>query len=128
MLSVGKFDAEIVCHTIRAIGEKEAVSITVRIGEDETEAMIWMTEKSMGIARQSLKLCGFHPDAMSLCDLEDNPTLLAGKHVVVLVEPYNGRMKASILLNPTPPKARMKELDAALKAAKKNGEDEDMPF
>jgi len=128
MLTIGKHEAEILDHTIREIGDKDAVSLQCQIGDEITEVLIWLTEKSMGIARRQLDLCGFDVDTNFLTRLIAEPTLLAGKRISVIVEEYKGKLRAAILLDPTPSKKRLAEMTAQLRAAKKTEEEEGLPF
>src|SRR6185436_6956658 len=115
-LEIGRFDVEIQSHSLRTIGDKDAASIVFKTaGGEEGRALIFLTERSMGIARRSLKLCGLDLDKCSLADLQINQTLLAGNHVWVLIEEWNGKMRAQIDTNGAPEEARIKQLDKMLK-------------
>lgn len=128
MLTIGKHNVKIISHTVRGIGDKDAVSIQAQMDDGETlDVLVWLTNKSMGIARRALGLCGFDCDKQSICDLADNPRLLAGRRVDILVEEYNGKLRGQILLDPATPQAKMRQFDAELRAAKKADED-DIPF
>lgn len=130
-LRIGKHAATIVTHSLRNIGDKEAVSFMCRTegDDDQFEVLIWLTEKAMGIARASLKLCGFSVDDADLWDLQGNQTLLAGNRINVLAEEWNGRMRAQILLQSEPTQKRAKEIQTQLRAVKKDTEDDgDLPF
>lgn len=137
-LTQGCHFVEILSHDIRNIGDKEAVVLVALLPDgDTTDVLIFLTEKSMGIARRSLRLCGFDPDKQSLSDLTDNPELLKGRKVSILAEEWNGKIRANIMLNPEPTKKRVHALDSMLRAAKSDNEDpippatstdEDLPF
>ena len=59
---------------------------------------IFITEKSMGIARARLKKCGFDVDAQELADIEQNSDLLTGNQVPVDVyeEMYMGKNQTRV--------------------------------
>lgn len=46
---------------------------------------IWLTEAAAGLARKSLRAIGFDPDSQKLEELNENPTLLAGKETTVIL-------------------------------------------
>lgn len=117
-LEIGKFEAEIRANTVQTIGDKEAVKLYCDVGDVQTDVMIWISDKSYGIARRSLQLCGFDIDKTSLAELIRNPKLLAGRKVTVLCEEYNGKVRAGIWLNPEPSAKRIAALDKALRAEK----------
>jgi len=128
MLNQGKYNVAILEHTVRGVGDKDAVALQVQTDEgDNLEVLVWLTSKSMGIARRALALCGFDCDKESLCDLADNRRLLAGKRVDILIEEWNGKLRGQILLNPATPKGKMRQFDLELRAARK-AEEEDLPF
>lgn len=117
-LEIGKYEAEIRANTVQTFGDKEAVKLYCDVAGEQADVMIWISDKSYGIARRSLSLCGFDIDKDSLGELIRNPKLLAGRKVAVLVEEYNGKTRAGIWLNPEPPAKRIAALDKALRAAK----------
>jgi hypothetical protein len=129
MLTIGKHQATIREHRLSEIGGKEVVRIDcVTEAGDETQVLIWFTEKSMGIARHQLRLCGYDIDKRGLEDLHTEPQLLAGHIIPILVEDWKGQLRAQIQTNSEPSKKRMKELTAQLRACKKdNGEPEIPP-
>ena len=73
------------------------------------------SEKSLQIARKSLKIMGFDIDKRLVDELQDNPKLLAGQKVRVVVEEheYNGNVTNRIAWINDIPKPASK---AALKA------------
>jgi hypothetical protein len=130
-LTQGLHEATICSHSLRNVAGREVVSLMcARDGDDEQfEVLIWMTEKSMGIARHQLKICGFPVDDRDLEELHAQPEMLAGRQITILAEDYKGRMTARVHLLDTPTKQRMKELQTQLRAAKsKDEEDGDLPF
>ncbi len=119
------YRAEIVTHMIVKAGTKDAVRLLCRTDEDENvEVMIWLSDKAMGMARQGLKMCGFSVDTTEFEALNEDPPMLAGNAVTLMAEEFNGKVNAKILLQETPSKSRLLELQAGLRAAKKEGETE----
>lgn len=110
---------------IKTLGPNEAVEIIIEIPDEGEEgtALIFLTEKSMPIARQQLRICGFDPDAMDLQLLMENPRLLAGKPIPVEIEEYKNRAQWRIPTSSAPNKKRVSVLAQQLRAAKKDGED-----
>ena len=99
------------------------------VGDESMEAVIWITEKSVGMAHKALKNCGFDSDAQDLSELQANPALLRGKDVEVLVsdEPPYG-LKVEIMLNSPLSEAKLKSANTLLKSRTKAAPAEDMPF
>lgn len=127
MLEQGKYDAEITSHTIRMLGDKPAAMLQCRLdcGNDEYEEIavpVWLTEKAAQIARATLKLCGMDVDRTDMQELIDNPTLLAGNRITVIVEDYNGKMRGQVMLNAVPKKSEIKRIQAAIRHAAQDGE------
>lgn len=120
MLSLGRAKYKITYNELRTISGKDVVVIGFNDQDGEPgEALIWMSDKSMGIARQSLKLCGFDCDKESLVVLAENAERLAGNEVDLMVEEYNGKIRAQVALNSAPSKKRLDELTSMLRAVKK---------
>jgi len=110
-------------HRLSEINGKEVVKLDGPTEEgDETQCMIWLTEKAMGIARAQLRLCGFDIDKQNLSVLQDEPFLLAGKTVPIITEDFKGNLRSTIMLNSAPGKKRCHELTTMLRAAKKHDE------
>ena len=132
----GLAKCRIVSHTVRDFGEKEAVSIRVQHPIGATiEALIWLTPKAMGMARAALKKCGFDSDTHDVQELVDNPTLLEGEEVEIIVQDYKGQRQASVNLRTAPSKKRLSEITKSLRDAKKSDADaapppsgDDIPF
>lgn len=137
-LEMGKYAATIRENTVTTLGGKEVVRLTVETDDgEETDVLVWMTKASMSIARQSLKLCGFDPEKHTVEDMFVNPKLLAGNKVTIIMEDYQGKLRASLMLNPAPTKHRMAELTKGLRDAASaetkvanggGGEDDEVPF
>lgn len=120
MPEIGRHTVTIVSHDLTTLGDKPAVKmfVTYPDGEDGDIA-IWLSEKSMGIARKSLKLCGFDPDKEDFGILADKQEHLKGRKVDVVVEEYNGKMRAQIALGNTAlPKKDILAIQSALRAVK----------
>ena len=129
MLTIGKHMATIREHRLSELAGKEVVRIdcTTEAG-DETQVLVWLTEKAMGMARHQLRLCGHDIDKRGLEDLHAEPFLLAGHVVPILVEDYKGNLRAQIQVNSEPTKKRMIELTQQLRACKKDGEESVVAF
>ena len=57
-LEIGVCTGTITSHSLRVIGDKDAVSVNCNTDYGATcQALIFLTDKSMGIARQQLKAC-----------------------------------------------------------------------
>jgi hypothetical protein len=125
MLIIGKHMATIREHRLSEIAGKEVVKIdcTTEAG-DETQVLVWLTEKAMGIARHQLRLCGHDIDKRGLEDLHAEPYLLAGNVISILVEDWKGQLRAQIQTNSEPSKKRLAELTQQLRACKKSNEPE----
>jgi hypothetical protein len=125
MLTIGKHMATIREHRVSEMAGKEVVRIScVTEDGDDTQVLVWLTEKSMGIARHQLRLCGLDIDKDGLEILNENSYLLSGHAVPILVEEWKGQMRAQIMLNSEPSKKRMAELTTQLRACKR---DEELP-
>ena len=133
-LEVGqRVEAEIIGNGIRTLGDKDAISIKFEAEGETGESLIFLTPKSMGIARAKLKLCGFNADTESLAVLVENPTRLAGRKIPIEVDEYKGRMQFVIPMSDAPSKKRVAELDAQMKKAKGGNqpdaiEEDSIPF
>lgn len=143
-LPLGTYEVSITDNAIRGIGGKSAVSLSVRTDKGEHgEVLIFLTEKSMNIARAQLKRCGFDVDTRELDELSQDSggeAVLAGVRIPVKVEMYNGKPSAKVDLSGPPPKSEMQRLTAALRASKSRKEgpsfaddapppgDDDMPY
>lgn len=125
MLELGPCKGLITGHSSCVINGKEAIRLGVAIvGEDQPQSVtIFLTDKSMGMARAQLKACGFDCDNQSLGDIDVSPPCLAGNEVSLIAEEYNGKLRLSIDLNKRIDKNRLDSLSQALRDVKKNRDD-----
>lgn len=131
MLELGPHEGTIQSHRSRILGGKEAISILCAVGDEQAEAIIFLTEKSLGMARAALKLCGFDIDKQDLLHLDMSPTLLAGRKVPLMVGEYNGKTQVKIDINQRIDKATLGNLTKQLRSVKKAAQpapDDDIPF
>jgi len=127
-LSIGHCKGRIVSNAVKEINGKVTVVLTIQTEHgDVTNVLIFLTDKSAGIARRQLKLCGFNVDTQELEEMEDNGRLLEGVAVPLVVEEYGGKIRAQIDTNTKPEKWAMQSAMAGLRAAKKRGFDEPGP-
>ena len=88
------------------------------------------SEKSLEITRKSLKAAGFDMDTRSTNELRENPKLMAGQMVRVVVEEneWNGNVTNRIswinAIPKAPTKAVLSKLDAKLRMVKKSNREE----
>ena len=96
---------------------------------EEIWGNIYLSPKAMPMARKSLKAIGFDIDNRSLCDLEDQPEILASNECEIVVDEEEYRGVASLkvkYINRKRTKLGRETLsryDAALRAAKHQDED-----
>lgn len=139
MLEIGHHKGLIVGHSSAIINGKEAIRITVEIaGEEQNHnVLIYLTDKSIGMARASLKACGFDPDKQDLAEIDCMPPCLQGKVVDLIAEEWNGKLRLSINLSQRMDKTKLSSLTQALRDVKKSKgdasppahrEDGDIPF
>jgi hypothetical protein len=87
-------------------------------------AQIWFTSKAMGMARSQLKALGFNCDTQDLAELGGSISLVGAETDIELQEhEYNGRYELRVVrigVSKPPDAARLKELGASLRAAKKS--------
>lgn len=97
--------------------------------DDPVFAKVWLTPKSMGIARQQLKTLGVDPDLVDLAELADQSNYLSGIKAKIIVEVRDGYVNANLPLpeRPGPSKKRLGELSKALRDAKRGDEDDAGP-
>ena len=123
-MEIGRHTVTIVEGNIITVNDKPVCSVRVTFSDgEEADSFIFMTEKSMGMARAQLKVCGFDPDVTGVDALVDNPGLIAGKVIDVVVEDYNGRLQVKIPTRSTPPKSTLDRLTKGLRAAKGKNEE-----
>ncbi len=134
-IKIGKQTVVIQGNELVELGGTNAVKLfceTVGNEPESIDVVIWITEKSAGIARASLKICGFNVDEEDFQVLSDNRDRLKGKEISVLVEERGSRLRAQIILNTTPTKKRITEIQGLLRDVKKGNpagsKDEDLPF
>jgi len=124
MLDYGPIKGQITGHRTKMLGDKLAVSISCETPSgDKCDALIFLTEKAMNMARRSLKVCGFDIDTHDLEELDANPTLLAGNIVPLMVDEWNGKMQVKIELDSRADKGVLMSATAKLRAAKKKSAD-----
>jgi|SRR3990172_3183232 len=128
-LEVGRHKVEILENSLSTVNGKPVVRLLIQTQqEDFAEVLIWMTEKSMGIARASLKICGFDCDAEDLAVLDSDPTRLRGKMIEIFAEDRQGTIRAQIALNQKPDAGTIASLTKQLRAANRSGEVEEDPL
>ena len=82
MLPYGSYEAEIIENSVRDFGTKSAVVLYVRNDDGaDGEVLIFLSEKAMGMARASLKRCGFDIDTRDLEELANDRKVLAGLRI-----------------------------------------------
>jgi hypothetical protein len=124
MLELGPTKGRILSHRTKMLGDKIAVSIQCETPSGEKcEALIFLTEKAMNMARRSLKVCGFDVDAHLLEEIDTNPTLLAGNLVPLMVDEWNGKIQVKIDLDSRADKGALMSATSKLRAAKKRASD-----
>lgn len=132
-IEAGKQTVVIQSNELVELAGKDAVKLSCETVGNEPESIdvvIWITEKSAGIARAALKICGFNVDEEDFQVLADNSDRLKGKEISVLVEEWGDRLRAQIVLNTTPTKKRIGEIQGLLRDVKKgsSSEGEALPF
>ena len=106
---------------VRDLGGTPAVSIFLQADNGERgEALIWLTPKSMGMARQSLKMCGFDVDKREISELDVDRKTLEGNRVAIYIDEYNGKPQVRIDTSAAPAKSVMAQITQALREAKKS--------
>jgi hypothetical protein len=136
MLSVGPHKGTILSHRSKMLGDKIAISILCQVGNEEVEAIVFITDKAMGMARRALKCCGFDVDATDLVMLDVQPELLKGREVPLICRMWNGkpqigididgRAEKSVLADATKKLREVKKVDA--EPAAYDGEHGSVPF
>ena len=123
MPEIGRHTVTIQSHDLATLGGTPAAKMFVTYPDgEEGEVVIWFSDKSMGIARKSLKLCGFDPDSESFGIIADVQDHLKGHKVDVIVEEWNGKIRAQIALGEALGKKTIASIQSALRAAKKGNE------
>ena len=131
-LMPGKNEVVIVETAIREVSGKDVIKVYVRDDEDESHHLsIYITPATIekGMLKAQLALLGFNEAEHKLSDLEENPTLFAGKRVPVMMGEYNGRPRLELLLNAAPTKKKLRELNALFGGSDDTAPgDDDLPF
>lgn len=136
---LGNFIGTIQENSIRSAGTgTEYVLLSVVIEGAMWPVQIWMSEKSAGIAKGQLKVCGFNVDEESLAVLDDNPKYLNGRQIPVEIyeEEYKGKLQTKVrIVTAHVSKKRISALEAILRnVGKDEGEpvsatvEDDIPF
>ncbi|MFY9341200.1 MAG: hypothetical protein WAT39_01840 [Planctomycetota bacterium] len=118
MASPGPHKGIILSHRTRTLGDKLAVSLTCEVGTEKVEAIVFVTEKAMGMARRALKLCGFNVDEHDMSEIDDVPDLLAGNEIPLVAEFYNGKLQWKVDIDSRADKATLADVTQKLRAAK----------
>lgn len=126
-LPVGPHKGTIVSHRSKMLGDKLAISIKCDVQREFVEAVVFITDKAMGMARRALKVCGFDCDQHDLDLLDKKPTLLAGNQVPLLVELWNGKPQIKIDLDSRAEALLLADATKKLRAAKGGGIDDHQP-
>lgn len=123
MLDLGPIEGVITSHRSRMLGDKLAIGIKCDAGGESVEALIFITEKAMGMARRALKLCGFDCDKHDLVLLDLQPGLLAGNKVPLLIDEFNGKQQVKIDIDQRAEKSLLARATSALRNVKKKGKE-----
>jgi hypothetical protein len=127
MLELGPTEGTIVSHRSKMLGDKPGIAILCDVGGESAEAVIFLSDKAMGIARRALKQCGFDVDAQPLSMLDSNPTLLAGKKVALLVDEWNGKTQVKIDVDSRASTKMLDAMTAKIRAVKKGNHRAERP-
>ncbi len=127
MIPVGPHKGVIVSHRSRMIGDKIAISFTCKVGTESVEALVFITDKAMNMARRALKVCGFDIDKEELAMLDIKPTLLAGNPVSLVCELYNGKPQVKIDLDSRADVSALADVTRRLRAVKRRDDDAGEP-
>lgn len=110
-LALGEYDATVDRTEIVALGQRgtPAVRVYLVAGGESIDTVIWISEKSMGIARQALKAIGFDPDQSELSVLDDEPEFLRGQvcRVAIIEDDYGGKLTKKCEIVTYVPKKRV---------------------
>jgi hypothetical protein len=121
-MRTGRQVAKIVRHEFSAtVKGTPYLNVTLDVAGEFIGGPVWFTDKAMGMARATLKLMGFDPDSQETILLDTNPTLLAGRTVLVDIQEneYNGKvtLQAKYVLDSVDKKA-ISDIQKKLRAAK----------
>lgn len=79
-----RYKAKVASHVVEQDAKGQPfIMVTFAIEDEAHGKRIYLTEKSIGIARANLKAMGFDCETRSLKELDENPFLLAGNDVEV---------------------------------------------
>lgn len=95
-----RYKAVVVSHPIEQDPKGQPyVNCTFGIENEMHTKRIYLTAKSIGIARVNLKAMGFDCDIRSLKELDDNPILLAGNEVEVDFQTWDSNQGSILQIN-----------------------------
>lgn len=122
-MNIGRQKAEILSTKLRCTQRgTDFVAIAVMVGDEQGEISVWLTHKSMSMARAQLAVCGFDIEKHGLEVLEEQPELLRGTVIPVDIEDevYNGKTTRKILIamKDKPDPARIAKLSDEMRKAK----------
>lgn len=124
-------EATIESHNYDERGQNGTPCIVLHtaVMDERVSVTIWMTEKSMNIAKKELKECGFDAQAHSIMALEENRHLLAGNKVEIEIEVNGNYINGKIPLGSAKlEKSMASKLDAMLRSSKDETPSDDIPF
>lgn len=122
-MNIGRQNAEIISTKLKCTQKgTDYVAISVMVGDEQGEISVWLTHRSMGMARAQLAICGFDIEKHGLEALENQPELLRGTVIPVDVddETYNGKTtrKIQIAMKDKPDPVRIAKLTDEMRKAK----------
>lgn len=83
----GRYPATVLEHSVRiSQGGTWFVTLLYEVSGEQLHGAIYLTPKAARFARAQLKALGFDPDIHTVDELQDNPMLLAGRKVTVIVD------------------------------------------
>jgi hypothetical protein len=131
VLEYGPCKATIRANRVRMLGDKIAVSLQCETADgDAVEVLVFVTEKSAGMARRQLKIAGFDIDANDLGALDRDRQMLSGNRVPLMIDEYKGKPQAKIDMDGSAPASALMSATGLLRNAKgsaKSGNIEEPP-
>jgi len=131
-MNLGRHNAKILKNDVRAAGTgTEFVYLLLEVDGEKIAANIWMSKKSVNMAKVQLRACGFDTASESVLSLKENPNHLTGKIVSIDVEEeeYRGEMRVKArIVTTNVTKKRITQIDEMLKESKQEQPDDDIPF
>lgn len=124
-------EATIESHHYDERGQNDTPCIVLHtaVMDERVSVTIWMTEKSMNIAKKQLKECGFDAQAHSIMELDENRHLLAGNKVEIEIEVNGNYVNGKIPLGSAKlEKSTASKLDALLRAGGDDTPAGEIPF